>query len=213
MTLPRSRPVVESALALLCGTGLARLLDRPWVAVVTVACFLLPAWGASLIHAWRLSEDLTVTLDPIDPDPALLASAFRSAAARAAVSGAPATLCIRPLYVHDGGALPIILTLNAKRNVLCSAGRRTAPGFTAHDWLPRHPLPIRVNERPVWVRFTADPDKRLSTRIVQPLAAAPALVFNATLCAALLPVSGPAALAAAAALLLRRACLRSGMDD
>ncbi|MBM4164329.1 MAG: hypothetical protein FJ222_07805 [Lentisphaerae bacterium] len=212
MTLLRSRPFAESALALLCGAGLALLLDRPWVGAVTVVCFLLPAWYASLIHAWRFTEDLAVTLDPIDPDPAQLASAFRSAAAHAAASGAPATLCIRPVYVREGGALPVMLTLNAKRQVLGGAGGRIAPGFTAHDWLPRHPLPIQVGDSPVWVRFTADPDKRLSTRIVQPLAAGPALVFNGALCAAILPVSGPAALAAAAALLLRHACLRSGMD-
>jgi hypothetical protein len=208
MTLLHSRPVAESALALLCGAGLALLLDRPWVAAMTVACFLLPSWGASLIHAWRFTEDLAVTLDPIDPDPALLASAFRSAAARAAASGAPATLCIRPLYAGAGGALPLLLTLNAKRQVLCCAGGRSASGFTAHAWLPRHPLPIRVGESPIWVRFTADSDKRISTCIDQPLSVARAIVINAGLCAALIPFSGPATLAAAAALLLRRACLR-----
>jgi hypothetical protein len=208
MTLQHSRSVAESALALLCGAGLALLLDRPWVAAVTVACFLLPSWGASLIHAWRLPEDLAVTLDPSDPDPALLASAFRSAAARAAASGAPATLCIRPLYAGDGGTQPLLLTLNSKRQVLCCAGGRSATGLTAHAWLPRHPLPIHVGESPIWVRFTADPDKRISTRIVQPLPAAQALVLHASLCAALIPFSGPATLAAAAALLLRHASLR-----
>jgi hypothetical protein len=212
MNLLRSRPVAESTLALLCGAGLALLLDRPWVAAMTVACFLLPTWGASLIHAWRFTEDLAVTLDPLAPDPAQLASAFRSAAARAAVSGAPATLCIRPLYVIDGRALPVMLTLNAKRQVLCCAGGRTATRFTAHVWLPRHSLPIRVCESPIWVRFTADSDKRLSTRMVQPLSGAQAFVLNAGLCAALIPFSGPATLAAATALLLRSACLRSGMD-
>lgn len=212
MTLPLSRPVAESAAALLCGAGLAGLLDRPWVAGMTVACFLLPAWVASLIRDWRRSEDLAVTLDPMDPDPALLASAFRSAAARAIASGTPATLCIRPLFVQDGNALPLSLTLNAKRQALCQAGSRSASGFTAHAWLPRHPLPICVGESPIWVRFTAEPDKRFSTRIVQPLSAAPALVCHAALCVALIPVSGPAALAAAAALLLRHGCLRAGAD-
>jgi hypothetical protein len=207
-----SRPAAESALALLCGTGLALLLDRPWVAGVTVACFLLPVWSASLIHAWRVTEDIAVTLDPIDPDPSQLASAFRSAAARASAAGASATLCIRPLYVHDGSAQPVTLTLNSKRQVLCCVSGRSATRFTAHAWLPRHSLPIIVGESPIWVRFTSDSDKRLSTRIVRPLSAVSALVLNAGLCAALIPVSGPAALAAAAALLLRHAFLRSQMD-
>jgi hypothetical protein len=212
MTLLHSRPVAESALALLCGTGLALLLDRPWVAAMTIACFLLPPWGASLIHAWRVTEDLAVTLDPIDPDPAQLASAFCSAAARAITSGASATLCIRPLYASDGSAQPVTLTLHSKRQVLCCAGGRRASGFTTHAWLPRHSLPIIVGDNPIWVRFMIDSDKRVSTRIMRPLSAVPALVLNAGLCAALIPFSGPAALAAAAALLLRHPCLRSSVD-
>jgi hypothetical protein len=213
MTRLHSRPAAESALALLCGTGLALLLDRPWVVAMTVACFLLPAWMASLLHAWRVTEDIAVTLDPIDPDPSQLANAFRSAAARAITSGASATLCIRPLYASDGSALPITLTLNSRRQVLCCVSGRNATRFTAHAWLPRHPLPIIVGESPIWVRFTADSDKRLSTRIVRPLSAVPALVLNAGLCAALIPFSGPATLAAATALILRSACLRSGSDS
>ncbi len=212
MTRLHSRPAAESAVALLCGAGLALLLDRPWVAAMTVACFLLPAWGASLIHAWRFTDDLAVTLDPIDPDPELLASAFRSAVARAITSGASSTLCIRPLYACDGSAQPVTLTLNSKRQVLCCVSGRSATRFTAQAWLPRHSLPMIVGKSPIWVRFTADSDKRLSTRIVRPLSAVPALVLNAGLCAALIPFSGPATLAAAAALLLRHACLRSGMD-
>jgi len=208
MNLLRSRPVAESAVALLCGTGLALLLDRPWVAAMTVACFLLPAWSASLTHAWRVTEDIAVTLDPIDPDPSQLANAFRSAAARTIASGASGILCIQPLYACDGSAQPVTLTLNSKRQVLCCVSGRSATRFTAHAWLPRHSLPIIVGDNPIWVRFTVDSDKRLSTRIVRPLSAGPALVLNAGLCAALIPFSGPAALAAAAAMLLRHACLR-----
>jgi hypothetical protein len=212
MILLRSRPAQESALALLCGTSLALLLDRPWVAAATVVCFLLPDWGASLIHAWRFPEDLAVALDPLAPDPELLASAFRSAAAQATASGSPVTLGLRPLYISDGRAVPLMVTLDAKRKVRCWAGDRISTGFTAHDWLPRHPLPIRIGESPVSIRFSVDPDKRLTTHMLHSFTAAPVLAIHAGLCAALIPCSGPATLAAAAALLLRRACLRSGMD-
>jgi hypothetical protein len=149
-----------------------------------------------------------VTLDPLAPDPELLASAFRSAAARASAAGASSTLCIRPLYACDGSAQPVTLTLNSKRQVLCCVSGRCATRFTAQAWLPRHSLPIIVGKSPIWVRFTIDSDKRLSTRIVRPLSAVQALVLNVGLCAALIPFSGPAALAAATALILRSACLR-----
>ncbi|GEM_PF-1883130 len=204
------RPAMEFALALLCGTGLARLLDRPWVAAMTAACFYLPPWTAALIYAWRLPAEITVTLDPLQPDPASLAHAFRSAAKLAAASGSPAILCINPLYGGDGSPVPVSIVLNAKRELLCSAGDRKASGFRAPAWLPRHPLPITVGGSPVLIRFTTDPDKRLSTRIVTPLSDSLALGLQAGVCIALLPFSGPAALAAAAALLLRWRFLRAG---
>ncbi len=200
----RSDPNLRDAVyALACGTGLALLLDRPWVAAATVVCALLPTWGASLVCAWRQSADLTVALDPLDPDPALLARAFGSAAERAAASGAAATLCIMPLFGRNGCAMPLELTLNAKREAVCTAGGRTARGLPAQAWLPRHPLPITVRENPVLIRFTADPDRRLSSRIARPLPDTPVLLAHAGICAILLPVSGPAALTAAAALILR----------
>jgi len=186
--------------ALLLGAALAWALDRPWVAAATVACHLLPAWFASLADAWRLAADVTVTLDPLDPDPALLAQAFRAAAERAAVSGIPATLCIHPLFDRDGRAVPLRLTLSETRETLCAAGDRIARIPPAGAWLPRHPLPLTVGASPVRVRFTAGADRRLSTTLSGPLSSGASLALHAGLCAILLPLSGPAALAAATAL-------------
>ncbi len=202
----RADPHLRDAVcALACGTGLALLLDRPWVAATTVACALLPAWVASLVCAWRQSADLTVALDPLAPDPALLARAFGSAAERAATSGAAATLCIMPLFGRNGCAMPLELTLNAKREAVCTAGGRTSSGLPTKAWLPRHTLPITVRESPMLIRFTADPDRRISSHIARPLPDTPTILAHAGICAILLPFSGPAALAAAAALILRLA--------
>ena len=192
----------DAVWAIACGTALAAALGRPWVAAVTVVLALLPFWAATLYHTWRGRADLTATLDPNAPDPEILAQAIRAAAGEALTNNTPITLCLQPLYGHDGAPIPLQITLNAKHEVVCKAGKRTARPFPAKKWLPRHPLPLTIGPTPLLIRFSCEADHRLSSRLATPLQPRARFWIQAALCAALLPFSGPAALAAAVALLL-----------
>ncbi|NLL84787.1 MAG: hypothetical protein GX230_11200 [Lentisphaerae bacterium] len=147
----------------------AMLLQRFWLAPLGVVCYLAPQWVVGIVGALRFRPDMTVAVDPQQPSANTLAEAFRVASERAKVSGKSVGLAIAPLYDNKGKYVPLRLELTSRREVVCSVGTRKSVPFEVLDWLPRHRLPLMVDNTPLEVSFVVESDKRVATLLADTL--------------------------------------------
>jgi hypothetical protein len=204
---------VQLALALGM-TGALVGFDQPALLAIGAVAGVWPDFLTRLLAPLLPWPDLQITPDPASPDGTTVADGLRQAARCAREAGKAWHLRLNPVCVAPHRFAPYELDFDPKGVSLVRVAGRVTP-ILWHGWLPRHPLPLRVTDRPVDVRLRPQADGRLSGEILPeghpaghswlmlPLLASGAALFSlkaafvATLVAALhlaLDSAGPAML-------------------
>ncbi len=116
--------------------------------------------------------DITVTPDPLAPEPAMMARGVRLALQRARDNGRPCVVRLNPLPLAGGGFTVYQLDCDRHRCLRISLAPcgRSAPvnppateAAATGTFAPRHPLPLRVTDAPVDLQFAAN-GRRIESR-------------------------------------------------
>jgi len=138
--------------------------QRPLALVAGAVAGVLPDaidwWARQLFR----QPDITVTPDPLAPDPATVALGVRLALQRVRIRRCPCVVRFNPLPDSNGGFTAYHLDCNRQHCLVVAleSGNKTAPvdlpgadGTSAAIFTPLHPLPLRVTDKPVVLRLRA----------------------------------------------------------
>jgi len=140
--------------------GVAAGPQRPTAFVAGAVAGVLPDaidwWLRQLVQ----QPDITVTPDPLAPDPATVAQGVRLALQHVRFCGRSCVVRFNPLPAPNGGYIAYRLDCDRQCRLVVSLGGKPAPvdppdavGAAAAIFLPLHPLPLRITDTPVDLRL------------------------------------------------------------
>ena len=148
----------------MAAAGVAAGPQRPLALVAGAAAGVLPDaidwWSRQLFR----QPDITVTPDPLAPDPATAAQGMRLALQRVRVHGRPCVVRFNPLPAPQGGFAAYHLDCDRQHRLVVAleTNGKSAPvdlpgadGTLSESFSPLHPLPLRVTDSPVDLRLRA----------------------------------------------------------
>jgi len=148
----------------MAAAGVAAGPQRPFALVAGAVAGVLPD-----VTDWWLQQvfrqpDITVTPDPLAPEPATMAQGVRLALQQVRSSGRPCVVRFNPLRAPDVGFAAYYLDCTRRHRLVVAlesngnAAPVDPPGTeenAAGIFTPFHPLPMRVTKTPVNIRLDA----------------------------------------------------------
>jgi len=177
--MPSMRPLTHILVGM-AAAGVVAGPQRPLALVAGAVAGVLPD-----VIDWWLRQvfrqpDITVTPDPLAPDPATLSQGVRVALQQARVTGRPCVVRFNPLPARDAGFTTYHLDCDRRHRLVVAleSGDKPAPvdppgaGTNAAEvFSPLHPLPLRITDMPVDLHLVAT-GRRIESRDLEQVAGA-----------------------------------------
>lgn len=156
----------------MAAAGVAAGPQRPTALVAGAVAGVLP----DMIDWWQRQvfrqPDITVTPDPLAPDPAVMATGVRIALGRVGITGQTCMVRFNPIPAPDAGFVAYQLDCDRHHRLVVALESRGKPvpvdtpnahADASGALTPHHPLPLRIGGTPVDLRF-ARAGRRIESR-------------------------------------------------
>ena len=179
----------------MAAAGVAAGPQRPFALVVGAVAGVLP----DVIDGWRYSlfrqPDITVTPDPLEPSPAIMAQGVRAAMQQVRESERSCVVRFHPLPAPETGFSAYQLDCDRHHRLIVTleSNGKSAPvdppgtkENAAALFLPHHPMPLRITDKPLDLQLHAhgqrieSRDLSLTTQAGHSLPIAAAIVIAAS---------------------------------
>ena len=200
---------ITHALTGMAAAGVVAGPQRPLALVAGAAAGVLPDlvdwWLRQVIH----QPDITVTPDPLAPAATTMAQGVRAALLQVRELNRPCVVRLNPLPAPAGGFVACRLDMDRSHRLVVALepGHQTAPvdppgskENAAAIFTPQHPLPLRIADKPVELRFRAQGPRIESSDLALETAAGHGLPVAALMVTAACALHFWCGMAAAAAL-------------